>query len=212
MEGRRMTAERRPANTPHDVRRFLSLLHEQGDVFEIRIPKYGKYKLTAAGYFDDAEAALAACESWDGRANVYITVNPVNPVLLARAANRVLERAAATTSDQDILRRRWLFIDIDSTRPSGISGTNDELVAARSVAAAAENSLCSAGWPAPIVVMSGNGYYLLYRIDLPNDEQATDLVRRTLASLAQPFDTDRAHVDPTVYNAARIVGLLARRR
>jgi|GEM_PF-1135299 len=207
-----MTAERRPTNSPHVVRRFLLLLHEQGDVFEIRIPKHGKYKLTAAGYFDDAEAALAACASWDGRVNVYITLNPVNPALLARAANRIVERAEATTSNQDIVRRRWLFIDVDATRPSGISSTDDELAAARSVAVGVAASLRAAGWPEPIVVMSGNGYYLLYRIDLPNDEEATDLVRRTLVSLARELDTDQAHVDLTVYNAARIVGLVGTKK
>ncbi len=81
-----MTAERRPTSSPHDVRRFLLLRHEQGDVFEVRIPNYGKYKLTAAGYFDNVEAAFASSVPRDGRANIYTTVNPVNPALLARAA------------------------------------------------------------------------------------------------------------------------------
>ncbi len=199
-----MTAKGPPIVTPHEVRRFLLLLHDQGDTFEIRIPKYGKYKLTAAGYFDDAETALASVGAWDGRANFYITPNPVNPALLARAANRIVERAETTTSDQDITCRRWLLIDVDPTRPSGISSTDEELSAARSVAAEVSDHVRGEGWPEPVVVLSGNGYYLLYRVDLPNDEEATDLIRRTLVALAQRFDTDRAHVDQTVYNAARI--------
>ena len=37
--------------------------------------------------------------------------------------------------------------------------------------------LAGLGWPAPVVIDSGNGAYLLYRIDLPNDDQATALVK-----------------------------------
>ncbi len=45
---------------------------------------------------------------------IYVTLNAVNPALLARRANRVkmrLTRSDSTTSDADILRRRWLPLE-----------------------------------------------------------------------------------------------------
>jgi hypothetical protein len=61
-----------------------------------------------------------------GRA-VCVTLNEVNPALLARATNRVRKvYKEPTTSDTDILRRRWLPLDFDPVRPSGVSSTDEE--------------------------------------------------------------------------------------
>ena len=196
------------AHSPDDLRRFLSFLHRPGDVFEIRIPKYGRFKLTASGYFDDVDAAVASAARWEGRANVYVTLNPANGALLARAVNHILERADAATSDADITRRRWLFVDLDAVRPSGISSSQRELAQTETVAGHVAAFLAEQGWPAPIVAVSGNGYYLLYRIDLPNDDAARDLVAAVLGALASRFDCPQVKVDSTVSNASRIIGLV----
>jgi hypothetical protein len=65
--------------------------------------------------------------------------------------------------------------------------------------------LVERGWPAPIAADSGNGYHLLYRIDLENSAQSTELAKSYLAALASKFDDDTIKIDTTVYNAARIV-------
>jgi hypothetical protein len=59
---------------------------------------------------------------------------------------------------------------------------------------------------------SGNGYHLLYRVDLPADDGG--LVERILAALGERFDTPHAKIDRTVFNPARICklpGTLARK-
>lgn len=203
-----MTASSARSLSPHDVRPFLSLLHDTGGVFEIRVPKYGKYKSTASGYFNDIDAAAQAVVRWDGKANIYVTLNSADPALLARAANRIVERAESTTADADVVRRRRLVIDIDPARASGISSTGDELLAATGMADAVAAFLRNAGWPDPVMAMSGNGAYLVYRIDLANDAESTDLIRRVLEALAARFDTAGAHIDRTVFNASRIIGLI----
>ncbi len=104
-----------------DFRRFLELIWHPGDVHEIRIPKYNKYGHTASGYFDSPTSLASAAAHWDGKSNLYITLNPVDPALMARAANRIATKAENTSSDADVVRRRWLFIDIDPNRPSGLS-------------------------------------------------------------------------------------------
>jgi hypothetical protein len=124
----------------------------------------------ASGYFDDVDAAAAAVARWDGKASLYVTLNPINPSLLARAVNKIVERSDATTADADVLRRRWLFLDLDAVRPSGISSTDEELAQVKRSADEIAAFLRSRGWPEPVVVASGNGAYLLYRVDLPNDD------------------------------------------
>ena len=198
----------RAVGSEPDVRRFLSLLWRDGAVREIRVPKYNQYGQTASGYFDSVESAAVAAEKWDAKANIYITLNPVNPALLARAVNRVEPRALNTTADEDIVEREWLFIDIDAQRASGISSTEAELAAAQDLLADLTAFLAAAGWPEPVTCMSGNGCYALFRIELPNDAGATALVKQVLEALSERFDTEAAHVDTGVFNAARIVALV----
>ena len=50
----------------------------------------------------------------------------------------------------------------------------------------------------------GNGAHLLYRVDLPNDDEATALVKRCLETLDALFSTGEVTVDTANFNAARI--------
>src|SRR5690606_7071874 len=102
------------------------------------------------------------------------------------------------------LRRRWLPVDIDPVRPSGVSSTDAEHAAALAMAERIAGYLAEQGFPAPILADSGNGAHLLYRIDLPNDEAATEIVRSTLATLDALFSNEAVTVDTANHNAARI--------
>jgi len=99
----------------------LARIWQPGDVREVRIPKWDKYGHTAAGWFDDPVKLAAAAARYDGKANIYVTANPVEPALLGRADNRIAERMDATSNDTNIVYRRLLFVDIDPVRPAGIS-------------------------------------------------------------------------------------------
>jgi len=131
-------------------------------------------------------------------------LNPVNPALLARAANRVrpMTKGDSATSDSDILARRWLPLDLDPKRPSGISSTDDEHEAALARARQIRDALAAAGWPPPIMADSGNGAHLLYAIDEPSNDDG--LVKRILEALAVRFDDDLVSIDRSVFNPARI--------
>ena len=90
------------AEPADDLRSFLAVLSRAGDVREVRIPTSRR---TDSGYFDDPVALAAASRPYDGRENVYITVNPVDPALLARAANRIKQGSRFTLSARR--RKRW---------------------------------------------------------------------------------------------------------
>lgn len=195
------------------IRTFLESLFKHGDMFEVRAPGCrdrpdAKYTYTCSGYFsfDAIEKAADEIAALDRAAiapGIYVTLNPVSPSLLARSANRIRPRARETTQDKDVLRRRWLLVDIDPIRPSGVSATDSELDKARKTADRIRTELAGAGWPEPIMVMTGNGYHLLYRIDLPADDGG--LVKAVLAALADRFSDDTVAIDRAVHNPARIV-------
>ncbi|UCC31261.1 MAG: DUF3987 domain-containing protein, partial [Phycisphaerales bacterium] len=199
-----------------DVRRFLELLLQPRGVFEIRAPncrerRDARYAFTCSGYFttDTIGVAVAGIRELDRSAiapGIYVTMNPVVPALLARAANRIKSRARETTQDKDILRRHWLLIDVDPVRPTGVSATDAELALALERGRTVADYLASVGWPAPILAMSGNGCHLLYRIDLPADDDG--LLKVVLTVLAERFSDATVTVDRSVHNPARIVKVI----
>jgi hypothetical protein len=190
-----------------DIHQSVELLMTPGDVHELRVPKAGRYG-TISGYYDNPTKLASDAAKLDGDfSGIYITLNPCNPALLARAANRFQERAAVTTADTDIVRRRWLLIDCDPVRPSGISSTEHEHGRAIATACGIWDDLRGAGFPDPVVCDSGNGAHLLFRVDAPNTPAVTDAIRRMLAALGRYCAPDDVSVDASVFNPARITKL-----
>ncbi len=89
-------------------------------------------------------------------------------------------------------------------RPSGVSSTDAEHDLALATADRIVAWLSEQGFPAPVRADSGNGAHLLYRVDLPNDEVATGLVKGCLATLDVLFSNEKVTVDTANHNAARI--------
>ena len=178
-------------------------------VVEIRVLKAGKLR-TVSGYFNDGDAAAKAAEYWSGKApGVYITMNPVSPDLLARYNNRMQTYADATTTDTDVEGRRFLLLDIDAVRRKGIPATQAEHAATLQVAWELSAFLVEQEIPlGSIIVMdSGNGSYLIIRLDLPNDDDARQLVEGVLATADALFSDDTVKIDKSVGNAARLLRL-----
>ena len=184
------------------IRRAHTALFKPGDIVEIRA---FLGKKTVSGYFDNGgDFVEAAYKLNQNGYQVYATLNKVNPALLARAANRLEQWPRSTTSDKDVVRRRWLPLDFDPGRPSGVSSSDNEHRASQERAMEVKEYLTGRGWPEPIVGDSGNGHHLLYRIDLPNDASSTALVKDILQALAFRFDDEEVKLDTGVHNAARI--------
>lgn len=196
-----------PSFDPSEVRRTLSLVVEEGSVYEIRVLDACLSKTwrtsTVSGYFDNHEACIVQLKRLTNFSGIYITLNPVIRALLARRANR-LDYAlnSALTGDQHIVKRRWLLIDVDPARPSGVSSTDPEKEAAWKRTETVMDYLAKHGWPEPVIADSGNGFHLLLRIDLPVNDNG--LVQRLLRVLADQFDDDIVKIDRDVFNPARI--------
>lgn len=204
------TSKPLPRCIPAEVYRTLTLIVATGQVCEVRaldatLPD-DRWPGTVSGYFDDPTKLIESLATVKTAKGVYITLNPIEPALLARAANRLRKAPKGEcTSDNNIVDRRWLLIDCDAQRPAGISATNTEHNAAIDRCRKVYKHLREVGWPEPVAADSGNGGHLLYRVDLPVDDGR--LVERCLAALAAIFDCAAVKIDQTVFNAARITKL-----
>ncbi len=187
-----------------EVKRGISAMLKPGSVAEVRILKTRVG--TISGYYDDfAKLETDICEA-DDRYNplgIYLVANEIEPALLARAYNRLKERAELTTADNDILRRRKLLVDLDPVRPAGVSSSDDEHDAAIQRAYTIADDM-NRDWGRPIVADSGNGGHLAYDIDLPNDRESLAFVTAALAELDRRYSDDVVKIDTTCANAARI--------
>lgn len=139
----------------------------------------------------------AAAEFPDGQ-GIYFRVNPV-PATLTHAARK-----------DDILRRRWIYIDIDPEKDDehkDDSATDVEKEATAGVCGQVNDYLAGKGWPSPIVVDSGNGFGVFYSCDLPNDKTSQALLQRILADLSEMFSGPNGTIDKSVHNATRLAKL-----
>ena len=204
---RRMEREQlRPPAAVAEMTAALEVLCEPGGWHELRVLAGRNGKEITNGYFNSPEllAKAAATLNQRGR-NVYFTLNPALAQLSARAENHVVERAERATKDYEIASRRWLLIDIDPKRASGISSTDAQHEAALDRANQIRQYLMEEwNWAAPILMSSGNGAYLLFRIALDNNDAAKQLLERVLKALAQRFNDDEVEIDVTTFNASRI--------
>ena len=185
------------------IKATLDLLHAPGDVFEVRIPKTKAG--TISGYFNDTGLAAALIAKENGKhQSIYMTVNPIQPALMARSENTLTYGSFMTSSDADVLRRRWFLLDFDAVRPAGISSSKSEYEAAYKKADDVVEWLTSIGWPEPIRADSGNGCHVMYRVDEPNDDPARVDFEYALKMLSSIFSDDTVKVDVTVFNSSRV--------
>lgn len=194
----------------------FKLFVNPGEIVEVRIIEaYGKSpawdgfaKGTVSGYFDNFlsffNVVSQAIQSQQN--NIYFTLQVIDPRLIGRAYNK-LKPTNLTTSDSNVLHYRWIPIDIDPQRPSGISSSDSELKRAIELRdTIREWVVDTTGYRAPITAISGNGAHILIRLpqDLTVSDNSKEFVRSFLEKVHQEFSTNDVAIDTAVHNPARI--------
>jgi hypothetical protein len=196
-----------PPPTEGEVNEWLAILFEPEQVIEVRAPKTARPgsegEENVVIRFKAADLAVVARKVLElsGHAPaIYVVLNGIDP-------NLPLGRRKDGANAGNIPRRRWLLVDCDPNRQVNgtVNATDAEKAAAYAVAMAIRAALVTLGWPEPIVADSGNGYHLLFRVDLPNDDPSTGLSKGILVALAARFNTPECHVDTGVHDAPRLV-------
>ena len=189
------------------IRRTFEALQKDGEVIEVRIISG---KATFSGYFRDVDNLIEKLKPFDrlGTANIYFVLNKINDACYSRQqCECFIQSPKTTTSDGDIKCRDWLLIDIDPVRSAGVSASDEEKGKAKQIANAVYSYLKSKGFEKPISCDSGNGWHLLYRIAMENNDDAKDLIKNFLQALDMMFSDECAQIDTSVFNAARITKL-----
>src|SRR5262249_34046198 len=107
----------------------------------------------------------------------------------------------------EIARRHWIYIDLDVSHPKDVPASDQEQQAAIDQSKAIHAWLLDQGVPQDSMVRgtSGNGAYLLIRIDLPNNLDSLTLVGSVIRAAAQQFPSENVTVDTKVCNASRLI-------
>lgn len=171
----------------------------------LKVPKKG----TISGYFDKESAFLGAARQLSGQGiGVYVTLNEPAPVLLLRRRNRLEPYVHDTcTKDEEIVRRRWLLVDCDPVRPTGISSSREEIEMSVLRARDIREFLRGHQFPEPVLASSGNGVHLLYPFAVPNSEAVLRANEDLLRYLEARFGDEQVSIDRSTFNAGRLVRL-----
>ena len=195
------------------LRSWWDVFNPQNKLVEIRLLGNNTY----SGYFTDVDTLVSRLKpllaeenaKYYGNLQAYFTLNEINTDLYSREQRDMfVKKPKSTTTDGDIVRRRFVLIDLDPNRAAGISASNEEFERAHIKAVAVYRYLIQEGFKEPIITKSGNGYHVYVTCDMPNDDAHTELVKRFLQSLGKMFSDDGVEIDEKVYNAARIDKLI----
>ena len=184
------------------IREALEILKPNKQLFEVRVLKG---KTTISGYFTDVETLARAFNKIGlNGANVFYTLNTIDPSCYSREQHDKFVQSKTTTSDADIVAYQWMLIDLDPVRKSGISSTRAELMAAYERGNQIVDYLRERDFSAPVMACSGNGIHLLYAVSLANNDDNKRLIENCLKALAFLFNDGNVEVDTSVFNPARI--------
>lgn len=188
------------------IRQWYDVFKDNQELVEIRILDPNTRK-SYSGYFKDVETLLRAIKPYDSCA-LYFTLNVIEDACYSREQHdRISTRPKSTTSDAEIVARKWCLIDIDCEKPSDTNSTDEEKELAKVVVNSVYKFLRDEGFEKPIVCDSANGYHILIKQAMKSNEENTETMKRFLQVLDMYFSTDKVKIDCSTFNPSRICKL-----
>lgn len=190
----------------YTLRQWYEVFKDNHELVEIRILDQ-ETKRSYSGYFTDIETILREIKRYE-KCNLYFTLNVIDPACYSREQHdRISTRPKSTTSDMEILGRKWCLIDIDCEKPSDTNSTDEEKELAKGVVNEVYKFLRDEGFEKPIICDSANGYHLLYKQAMISNPQNTETMKNFLKVLDIYFSTDKVKIDCSTFNPSRICKL-----
>lgn len=188
------------------IRCWYDIFKDNHELVEIRILDPNTKK-TYSGYFTDVEKILREIKPYN-HCNLYFTLNVIDDACYSREQHdRISLRPKSTTSDKEIRGRKWCLIDIDCEKPADTNSSDEEKELAKQVVNNVYKFLRDEGFEQPIICDSANGFHLLYRQAMLNNEKNAETMKAFLQVLDLYFSTDKVKVDCSTFNASRICKL-----
>ena len=188
------------------IRQWYDIFKDNHELVEIRVLDPNTRK-TYSGYFTDIETLLSAIKPYD-KCALYFTLNKIDDACYSREQHdKISMKVKATTSDNEILSRKWCLIDVDCEKPSDTNSTNEEKELAKVVVNNVYKFLRDEGFEKPVICDSANGYHLLYKQDMQSTPANTEVMKKFLQVLDMYFSNEKVKIDCSTYNASRICKL-----
>lgn len=185
-----------------EIYRWWDVFANRNGITEIRC--IGS-KNTASGYFNNPDDIIRELTPYANDYNIYFVINEINDGCYSREqCAHMVVKPKNTTSDSEITRRRFVLIDIDCDRPSGVCASDAEVNLAKAKANQIYKFLTEQGFYKPITVFSSSGVHLYLPCDILPCEETDNVIKRFLQSLAMMFNDEHVKVDEVVFNRARI--------
>jgi archaellum biogenesis ATPase FlaH len=189
-----------------EVLKGLDVLHPDGLIEARGLNSKG---FTVSGYYKDREKLAQDIMRYP-KLTWYAAMNRIADACYAREqCEALVEKPKSTTGDKEITDYDWILIDVDPIRVTGVSATEQEKESAHDVINRIYKFLAGQGFSKPVGADSGNGYHLLYKVDIPiaQTDGISETVSKFLKVLDMYFSTDKAQVDTQVFNPSRITKL-----
>ena len=188
------------------IRKWWDIFVKDNGFTEVRI--LGRFQYS--GYFDNVDSIIQAIKPYADMDDeqMYFVLNKIDSACFGRQqSGKIVKSPKITTNDNDITRRCFVFVDFDPVRKSGTNASNEEFELAHKKAQDVFRFLREKGFGEPIICKSGNGLHLTYKVDFPNDEETTEIIKHFYEYLGSLFSDDKVDIDTKVFNLARLCKL-----
>lgn len=160
-----------------------------------------------SGYYTNIENIIRDVERHMD-ANVYFTINLLDKATYGRPQHeQCLLSPKNTTTDAEISRRVFVFLDIDCKKIANVNSTDEEKALAYKKTGEIYKFLLNNGYNDMIVIDSGNSYHIYIPCDMDTSDESNKLVERFTHAIAMLFSDDKVDIDLKVSNLARIAKL-----
>lgn len=188
------------------IKRWWQVFVGDDSFTEVRI--LGRFQYS--GYFKSIDNLIQAIEPYSNMDDeqIYFVLNRIDDACYGRQqSEKIVKSPKITTNDNDIVRRDWVMIDFDPIRKTGVNSTEEEFELAHKKAQQVFTFLRSNGFQEPVICKSGNGWHLQYKVDLPNDDDTTEIIKQFFSYLGSKFTDEFVDIDQKVFNKARLCKL-----
>ena len=190
----------------YTIRLWYDVFKNNNELVEIRILDPNSKK-SYSGYFTDVETILREIRPYEN-CNIYFTLNVINDACYSREQHdRISTRPKSTTSDNEILARKWCLIDIDCEKPADTNSSDEEKELAKEVVNNVYKFLRDEGFEQPVICDSANGFHLLYKMAMKSTTENTETMKNFLKVLDMYFSTEKVKIDTSTFNPSRICKL-----
>lgn len=167
-----------------DARQFYRWLdHHPDEYTELRIISWPPPGKVSQYWVQNEKDFIKLCRKWSGKRQVYTGVNP---------------RFREAGSDEDVHRVTGIPFDVDSPHPKKEAATDEELAQAEKRMVELVSWTRIQGYNMPFVAMSGNGYHVIQKTDIPVDED-------TSSKLEAYFHEAPTKDMDSIFNLSRII-------